>query len=142
MLGDGLRKLAGQHRIDLDSGHSGAPVEQGQGQRTETGTDLEDVVMPIDTGGRNDAPNGVRVVDEILAKRLARPEINLFRQVSYLGPPEESNSQRAPILPLHTGHAPQPCRARVTSAIAICSSLVARSALEAYLRPPFRSHVF
>ena len=31
-------------------------------------------------------------------------------------------------LVLHTGQAPQPCRARVTSAIASCSSRVARSA--------------
>ena len=142
MLGDGLRKLARQHRVDLDGGHPGAAVEQGQGQRTEARTDLEDVVVPIDTGGRNDAPNGVRVVDEILAERFTRPEVDLSRQVSYLGPPEESNSQRAPILPLQTGHAPHPCRARVTSAIAICSSLVARSALAAYLRPPLRSQVF
>ena len=46
----------------------GAPVEQGQGQRTQPRTDLEDVVMTIDAGGRNDAPNGVRVVDEVLAE--------------------------------------------------------------------------
>jgi len=71
------------------------------------------MVVTIDTGGRNDTANGVRVMDEILAERLSGPEVDLFRQVSYLGPPEESNSQRAPILPLHTGHAPQPCRARV-----------------------------
>ena len=88
VLGDGLRKLARQHRVDLDGGHPGAAVEQGQRQRTEARTDLEDVVVPVDTGGRNDAANGVRVVDEVLAERLARPEIKLFRQVSYLGPPE------------------------------------------------------
>jgi hypothetical protein len=44
--------------------------------------------MAIDPGGRNDTANGVGVVDEVLAERLARPEINLFRQVSYLGSPE------------------------------------------------------
>jgi hypothetical protein len=44
--------------------------------------------MTVDAGRRHDAPNGVGVVDEVLAERFARPEINLFRQVPYLGPPE------------------------------------------------------
>jgi hypothetical protein len=44
--------------------------------------------MPIDAGGRNDPADGVGVVDEVLAERLARPEVNLFRQMPYLGPPE------------------------------------------------------
>jgi hypothetical protein len=44
--------------------------------------------MPVDARRRNYATNSVGVVDEILAERFARPEINLFRQVSYLGPPE------------------------------------------------------
>ena len=83
-----LRQLPRQHRIDLHGGHPGAPIEQGQRQRTQTGTDLEDVVMPIDPGRRNDTANGVGVVDEVLAERFARPEINLFRQMPYLGPPE------------------------------------------------------
>ena len=65
-----------------------APVQQGQRQRTQAGADLEDVVMPIDAGGRHDTANGVGVVDEVLAERFARPKVNLFRQVSYLGPPE------------------------------------------------------
>ena len=142
MLGDGLRKLPGQHRIDLDGGHPGAPIEQGQRQRTKAGTDLEDVVVPIDAGGRDDTANGVRVVNEVLAERLARPEVNLFRQMSYLGPPEESNSQALQSSRYTRATHPNLCRARVTSAIAICSSLVARSALAAYLRPPLRSQVF
>lgn len=41
---------------------------------------------------------------------------------------EHANGQRTPAMTLHTGQAPQPCRARVTSAIASCSSRVARSA--------------
>src|SRR4051812_47896808 len=100
------------------------------------------MVMTIYARRRHNTANGVRVMNEILAERFTGPKVDLFRQVPYLGPPEESNSQRAPILPLHTGHAPHPCRARVTSAIAICSSLVARSALGAYRRPPCRSQVF
>jgi hypothetical protein len=46
------------------------------------------MVVPVDAGGRNDSPNSVGVVDEVLAERFAWPEINLSRQVSYLGPPE------------------------------------------------------
>jgi hypothetical protein len=45
-------------------------------------------------------------------------------------------------LTLHTGQAPQPCLARVTSAIASCSSRVARSARGAYRSPPCRFQVF
>ena len=88
MLGDGDRKLSRQHRIDLDGGHLRAPVEQGQRQGTQARTDLEDVVVAVDAGRRNDAANGVGVVDEVLSKRFAWPEVNLSRQVSYLGPPE------------------------------------------------------
>jgi hypothetical protein len=68
MLGDGLRQLPRQKRIDLHGGHPGAPIEQGKRQGTQTGADLEDVVMPIDPGRRNDATNGVGVVDEVLAE--------------------------------------------------------------------------
>jgi len=46
------------------------------------------MVVPVDAGRRNDSTNCVGVVDEVLAERLAWPEINLFRQVSNLGSPE------------------------------------------------------
>ena len=88
VVGDGLRKLTRQHRIDLDGGHLGAAVEQGKRQGAQAGPDLEDVVVPVDAGRRNDAANSVGVVDEVLAERLARPEVDFFRQVPYLGPPE------------------------------------------------------
>jgi hypothetical protein len=46
------------------------------------------VVVTIDSGRRNDAPDGVGVVDEVLTERFARLEINFFRQMPNLGPPE------------------------------------------------------
>jgi hypothetical protein len=46
------------------------------------------MVMAIDARSRNDAAHGVGVVYEILAERLARPEVNLFRQMPDLGSPE------------------------------------------------------
>jgi hypothetical protein len=88
MISDGLRQLARQYRIDLDGGDPGALVEQGQRQGAETGTDLEDMVMTIDPGSRDDTANGIGVMYEVLAERLAWPEINLFSEMSYLGSPE------------------------------------------------------
>ena len=108
-----------------------AAVQQAKRQRTQPGADLQDVVMAVDTGRRHNPAHGVGIMNEVLAEGLARPKVEVFGQVPYLGPPEQSDRQDAPI-PLHTGQAPQPCRARVTSAIAICSSLVARYALPAY----------
>jgi hypothetical protein len=46
------------------------------------------VVVAVDAGSRNDAANGVGIVNEVLAEGLARSEVNLFRQMAYLGPPE------------------------------------------------------
>src|SRR5690606_13333106 len=100
------------------------------------------MVLLVDPGCGHDAPHRVGIVDEVLPECLTRAKLDLFRQVSYLGSPEQPDGQRTPNLALHVGHAPQPWRARVTSAIAICSSFVARSALGAYLRPPLRSQVF
>jgi hypothetical protein len=77
-----------QYWIDLDRGDVGAPIEQGQRQGAETGTDLEDMVMTADPGCRDDTANGVGVMDEVLAERLAWPEINLFSEMSYLGSTE------------------------------------------------------
>ena len=88
MLGDGLRQPLGQHWVDLDRGHLGAPVEQGQRQRAQTGADLEHVVVAVDPGRRDDPADSVGVVDEILPERFTWAKVNLFRQMAYLGPTE------------------------------------------------------
>ena len=72
------------------------------------GPDLEDVVLAVDSGCRNHTAHGVCVVNEVLAERLTRPEIQLFGEVPNLGTAQQSDGQDAPTLPLHTGHAPQP----------------------------------
>jgi hypothetical protein len=46
------------------------------------------MVMTIDPGSRDDTANGIGVMYEVLAERLAWPEINLFSEMSYLGSPE------------------------------------------------------
>ncbi|SHW14082.1 Uncharacterised protein [Mycobacteroides abscessus subsp. abscessus] len=93
------------------------------------------------TRGRHDPANGVGVMNEILAQRLRRSEIEILGQLSDLGTAEQPDGQRAPTLALHTGQAPHPCADSVFSAIAICSSRVARSARGAYLPPPCASQV-
>ena len=108
MIGNGLGQLASQYGVDLDCGHLGSAIQQRQRQRSESGTHLEHVIMAVDPRRRNDATNGIRIVYEVLTKRLTRPEVEFLSQVSYLGPPEEPNRQDAPTLPLHTGQAPQP----------------------------------
>ena len=106
VIGDRLRQLAREHRIDLDGGHLRTAIQQCQRQRAQTGTHLEHVIVTVDAGRRHDATNCVRIVNEVLAKRLPRAKVQFLRQMPYLGPPEQSNRQDVPTLPLHTGHAP------------------------------------
>ena len=108
VIGDRLGQLAREHGIDLDGGHLRTAIEQCERQRPQTGTHLEHVIVAVDARRRHDATNGVCIVHEVLAKRLPRAEVQFLRQMPYLGPPEQSNRQDVPNLPLHTGQAPQP----------------------------------
>lgn len=78
----------GEERIDLDGGDGGATVEQRECQRTQPGTDLKNVILFIDSRCGDDSPYGVRVVNEVLAQRLTRPELEFLSQVPYLGTTE------------------------------------------------------
>ena len=80
-----------------------AAVQQGQRQRAEAGPDLEDVVVAVDSGRRNDAAHGVCVVNEVLAEGLTRPKVELFGQMPYLGSTQQSNGQRRPHSPATHG---------------------------------------
>lgn len=133
VLSNSLRQALGQHGgVDLDRTHGRPPaVQQRQSQGTQAGADFQDMVVLIDPGGGDNTAHGICVVHEILAQRFTRLEVEFFGEISDLGSPKQTNCHDAPPLP-HTGHAPpQPCRDLVTSAIAICSSLVARSARSA-----------
>jgi hypothetical protein len=88
VLGNGLRQPPRQHRVDLNSGHGGATVEQSQRERAEAGTDLQDEIGPTDPGGRDDAPHSVGIVHEVLSERFPWPEIKFFGQPPDLGAPE------------------------------------------------------
>ena len=94
--------------VYLPGGDLGAADQPRAGPRPETGSDLEDVVLAVDSGCRNHTAHGVCVVNEILAVGLTRPEIQLFGEVPNFGTAQQSDGQDAPTLPLHTGHAPQP----------------------------------
>src|SRR5215213_10604359 len=100
MISDGLGQLARQYRVDLDGRDLGTPIEQGQCQGAETGTDLKNMVMTIDPGSRDDTANGVGVMYEVLAERLAWPEINLFSEMSYLGGPQNIKNKNPTTLQL------------------------------------------
>ena len=108
MLGDGVRQLRCQHRVDLDGGHPRAAIEQCQRQRAQSWPDLENVVVAVDSGGRNHTAHGICVVNKVLAERFTRSKVELFGEMPNFGSTQQSNCQDAPTLPLHTGHAPQP----------------------------------
>ena len=67
-VGQHLAQRGGEATIDLDRRHEGTGLGQGQRQRTEPGTDLDDPVARSDPGQVGDAPHGVRVDDEVLAE--------------------------------------------------------------------------
>lgn len=85
---DGLGQALSQQRIDLDGGDGGATVEKCECQRTEAGPNLKNVILLVDSGGRDDSSYGVRVVDKVLTQRLTRPELKFLGQVPYLGTTE------------------------------------------------------
>ena len=73
-LRDGVREGGGQGRVDLDGGDVGDLGQQREGQRAETGTDLDDHVVGPEAGQPDDPPDGVGVDDEVLAPLLGGPQ--------------------------------------------------------------------
>ena len=76
-LGDGTRQCRSENGVDLDGRHRVPGVEQAQCQRTESRPDLEDVLAGQQIRGAHDAPDRVRVVQEVLPEGLggAHPEV-------------------------------------------------------------------
>ena len=70
--------LVPEHRhqpaVDLDGGDRGARLRQRQRERAEPGADLDDAVARTDPGEPGDAPDGVRIDDEVLAERRRRAQ--------------------------------------------------------------------
>jgi hypothetical protein len=66
-LRNGSRKPGGEHGVDLHRHHAGTDLEQAEGQRSESRTDLQDGVLGAHAGRGDDPPDGVGVGDEVLS---------------------------------------------------------------------------
>ena len=72
----GRKALAQSRReiaIDLDRRDGAGPPDHLSGERTQTRPDLDDVVAGLRSDGGDDAPNVVRIGEEVLSEALARP---------------------------------------------------------------------
>ena len=147
-LRDGAGKPCGEPLVELHGGHpacSADLLQQGEGQGAQPRADLDDVVVGGQLGGRDDAPDRVRVDDEVLPHLLRRGDVELCCQGPDLTGAQQAYrvlfavrhmsriacrgrtiyqriSQRIPMLAVQAGQAPQPCAAWTFSATAICSS--------------------
>jgi len=70
-LGQQLRELV----VELDRHHPAGHLEQGQRQRPETRTDLQDDVVGTDTGLPHDPPDRVGIDHEVLTALLGRAQV-------------------------------------------------------------------
>ncbi len=80
---------AGEPRVDLDGRDVPATGQQREGQRAETGTDLDDDVVGPDAGQPDDLAHRVGVDDEVLAPLLRRPHPEPLGELADLRRPEE-----------------------------------------------------
>ncbi len=78
-----------ENGIELDRNHTVDDVEQGEGERTQAGPDLEHDILRADPGDVDDAAHRVRVVHEVLAELLRRAHPELLRECTDLGGSEQ-----------------------------------------------------
>jgi hypothetical protein len=53
--------------VELDGRHLGTGLDQGEGEGTQPGPDLDHVVARLDAGQSHDPPDRIRVDDEVLS---------------------------------------------------------------------------
>lgn len=63
-----LGEQARQAVVDLDGGDVRAGIDECFGERAETGTDLDDVIIRSHFGETRDASHRVRIDDEVLTE--------------------------------------------------------------------------
>ena len=80
----GLAEHLDQAVVELDRGDPRARLQQGEGERAQPGADLDDVVTGPDISQPRDAPDGVRIDDEVLTQPLARGEPVAAQQLAGL----------------------------------------------------------
>src|SRR5699024_4543379 len=86
---DGAREHLGELGIDLDGGHVRSGLEEAEGERAETGADLEDRGALLDSGGPDDPAHGARVDHEVLAEDLRGTDPLGFGQAADVGGGEQ-----------------------------------------------------
>ena len=91
VLGDRGGQPGRERAVDLDGDDPVGHLEQREGERTETGADLDDDVVGVDPGLADDATHGVGVDHEVLTALLGRPKVELGGQPPYLGRPEQAH---------------------------------------------------
>ncbi len=63
--------------------------QQAEGERTETGADLEHPLAGVEPGRADDATDGVRIVQEVLPERLGRADVEPCRECADVGRTEQ-----------------------------------------------------
>jgi len=71
--------------VDLDGHHPVGDLQQGEGQRTEAGADLQCDIIGSDSGQLDDPAHGVGIGDEILAALLGRAQVQPGGEFPYRG---------------------------------------------------------
>jgi hypothetical protein len=71
------RQPGREHLVDLDSGDAVPGLEQTEGERTEPGTDLDDVRGLLEAGSSDDRPHRIGVDDEVLPLLLRRAQTDV-----------------------------------------------------------------
>ncbi len=91
-VGHGRGQPPGQQRVDLHGAHRAGGLEQSEGQRAESGADLEHDVVGGQVGGADDPAHGVGVVHEVLPEPLGRPQAQLVGERPHLGGPQQPSA--------------------------------------------------
>ncbi|KFJ05722.1 hypothetical protein BITS_1816 [Bifidobacterium tsurumiense] len=79
---DRLRQSLSQWRIDFDSGDPRSGFKQGQRQRSESGSHLDNVFSGLHPGFTNDATHGSGVDNKILAELLGGGDTGICSDTS------------------------------------------------------------
>ena len=93
--GQDLVEHGDQVPVELDGGHVRPGFDQGEGQRAQAGTDLDHPVAGADARQPDDAPDSVRVDDEVLAQGPARADIVAVEKILRLSPGDHPDSLTA-----------------------------------------------
>ena len=87
----------GEPVVDLDRRDARARLEDREGERPETGADLDDMIGCRDLGHVHDLAHGVRIDDEVLAELLGRGDLELGGEGADLGRAEQGHGHASSV---------------------------------------------